>query len=92
MKASMNVVNDPQKENVVQMKLVDSRQKVIGKFLFHDRDATFDFGTFPVKDSGKPASKFPNNGMKHTCRATIADTNRVSGFEIRAHVAMIGER
>ena len=91
MNASVNIVNDAQKEHVVQSKFVQSGQEVIGKFAFHNRNAAFDFGAFAVKDSGKLAAKFSDNGMKHASGAPAANANRVSGFEIRTDITVIGQ-
>ena len=92
MNGSMNVVNDTQKEYVVKPKLVQPGQKEAGEFSFDDRDNSLDFGAFAVKDSGKLSAKFSDNGMKHTSGTSTANANRISRFEIRADVAMIGQR
>ncbi len=93
LQASMNVVNDAEQQNFMRPNFFDTGQDMIGKLSFDDRDAAFDFGTFPIKDFRKISAKAPKGWIVlPACGLPAADTNRGLGFQTIPDVTMVGQR
>lgn len=66
-----------------------SRQDMIGKLSFDDRDTAFDLGAFPVESPGEMPHQPTTERMMRLPRRPIADANGVSSLQVTPNVPMI---
>jgi len=92
LKASMNIVNDAQKERIVETKLVVFGQQKAAEFAFDNRDRAFDFGTFSIKDSWEVSLNPPPQRMTDLTGRPVAKADGIFGLQIRKDITMIGHR
>ena len=66
---------------------------MIGKLSFDDRDTAFDLGASPVKGFWKVSPEVTEHRvLLPTGRSSIADRNRIPGFQTTADVTMVRQR